>query len=149
MTRTRIAAVLTSLLLAAPPAFADFDRLPTPPPLPAASLPFLNLLPLPGSNFSTGWIAFRSVAISPTQLLRVCYRRADGLLLVVMESSKGEYLNQSRTWFVGAGYDQLDVTALTQAVADPFDWRTDLVVFLYASTGSVARWALPWAVFPR
>lgn len=121
---------------------AQAPSAPQVPPLSTESLASLNLYRLPSSQFSAGWDSIKSVAVAENFLIRVFYRKSDGLLLALKEDRNGIVNGGSRVWYIGSGMENIDVTPMTYTQPS---WTVELVIFGYDRfTGVATRRALYW-----
>jgi len=115
------------------------------PPISQATFTFLTPASLQFHLFSTGWDSIATVPITADQLLRVFYRKADGVTVAILEDVYSNVLAQSRPFTLGINADVLNVTLLTQATTAP-EWKATVVVFAYnRTTGLATRMALTWS----
>lgn len=141
------ALVVAALTLVASTATAQsVQTQPQLPPLSTETFAALNLYILPSSNFSPGWDSIKSVPVAEHYLIRLFYRKIDGLLVGVMEDRNGVVTGQSRAWLIGTNQDQLDLTPLV-GTSRPGVWSAELIVFAYNRTSGIAiRRELFWEV---
>lgn len=118
------------------------------PPISSYTFTYLTPTSLQFNLFSVGWDHIQSAPIATDQLIRVFYRKSDGLTVAIIEDSYSNILAQSRLFTLGTGADVLNVTLLTRATTAP-EWKATVVVFAYNRiTGLATRMALSWpAVF--
>src|SRR6476646_9088809 len=75
------------------------------PPISQATFTFLSPVSLQFNLFSAGWDSIATVPIASDQLVRVFYRKSDGLTVALLEDVYSNVLAQSRPFTLGINAD--------------------------------------------
>lgn len=139
-----LAAAILSFVAVTASAQEHFAAVPQAPPLAADTFALIAPTTLQSSNFSAGWDSIAAVTIGENRLLRLFYRKFDGLTVAVIEDTHGAVLAQSRIFTMLTGADVLNLTLVTRDEA-PYAWDATVVVFAYnRTTGIAGRKSLVW-----
>lgn len=143
--RTALVALALSLPVAASAQTVQVQ--PQLPPLSATAFADLQLYVLQPSNFSPGWDSIKSVAIGDNKLMRLFYRKSNGLLVGILEDNLGRVLTQTaRAWSIGPNLEQFDATPMVLSSSGLL-WSAEVVVSTYDRvSGRLQRWAFYWEV---